>query len=71
MAAPKKEVEVQETEVKETKKAEAWIVKVVSNPNYCGVGAGGVQFANGQARTESKRMADWFKEHPGYEVTAE
>lgn len=45
-----------------------WVVKVDSNPNYCGVGAGGVQFANGQAVIESERMAEWFKEHEGYTV---
>lgn len=45
-----------------------WVVKVTSNPNYCGVGAGGVQFANGQAVIESERMAEWFKEHEGYTV---
>ena len=50
-------------------KNSAWIIKVKNNPQYCGIGAGGIQFANGEAKTDSARMANWFKEHPGYEVT--
>ncbi len=46
-----------------------WVVKVTANPSFCGVGAGGVQFANGEAVTESGRMAQWFREHNGYEVS--
>jgi len=38
--------------VKESK----WIVSVNGNPSYCGIGAGGVQFANGKAEITSKRM---------------
>lgn len=53
---------------KETKKATGYVVKVKNNPNFCGKGAGGVQFANGQATITSDRMANWFKEHPGYTV---
>ncbi len=45
-----------------------WIVKVKNNPDFCGIGAGGIQFANGQAKITSPRMAEWFKEHDGYEV---
>ena len=55
---------------KETK-VTSYIVKVKNNPNYCGIGAGGTQFANGQAKITSERMAEWFKEHNGYEVIAE
>ena len=51
------------------KKAKFYIVKVKNNENFCGKGAGGVQFANGKAENVSERMANWFKEHPGYEVT--
>lgn len=51
-----------------TAKAQAWIVKVSNNPNFVGIGAGGIQFANGQARVTSARMASWFMEHPGYAV---
>jgi hypothetical protein len=51
------------------KKESVYIVKVKDNPTYCGIGAGGIQFANGQAVVESQRMIRWFKEHEGYEVT--
>lgn len=56
-----------------TKKEDAgeethWTVKVKNNPDFCGIGAGGVQFANGRAETTSGRMAEWFREHEGYEV---
>lgn len=51
------------------KTAKTYIVKVKNNENFCGKGAGGVQFANGKAENVSERMANWFKEHPGYEVT--
>lgn len=46
-------------------------VEVKGNPEFCGKGAGGVQFANGTAVGVSERMANWFKEHEGYTVTAE
>ena len=45
-----------------------WTVSVNNNAAYCGIGAGGVQFANGKAEITSKRMADWFMEHDGYTV---
>lgn len=48
----------------------SWVVKVKDNPNYCGIGAGGIQFANGEAVVTSGRMAEWFREHEGYEVIA-
>jgi hypothetical protein len=48
-----------------------FIVKVKNNPNFCGIGAGGAQFAQGEARIESERLANWFKEHDGYTVTEE
>lgn len=65
------EQKVQETQEKTEPVADAkkYLVKVDSNPNYCGIGAGGVQFANGQAVIESERMAAWFREHNGYTVT--
>ena len=50
------------------KKVKTYIVTVKNNPNFVGIGAGGIQFANGEARTTSERMAAWFREHPGYEV---
>lgn len=46
-----------------------FVITVENNPSYCGIGAGGVQFANGKAEIKNKRMADWFKEHDGYTVT--
>ncbi|RJV45957.1 hypothetical protein DWX57_05230 [Coprococcus sp. AF19-8AC] len=45
-----------------------WTVSVNNSAAYCGIGAGGVQFANGKAEITSKRMADWFMEHDGYTV---
>lgn len=35
--------------------------------NYCGIGAGGVQFANGKAEVYEGVVLNWFKEH-GYTV---
>ena len=46
-----------------------WTVKVDSNPNYCGEGAGGAQFAHGEATITSEHMAAWFQNHKGYTVT--
>mgnify|MGYP002672866939 CR=1 FL=1 len=43
-------------------------IKVITNPDFCGVDAGGVQFAHGEAIIESARMASWFQEHEGYSV---
>ncbi len=56
---------------KKTAKNEAKMFKVSvkTNPTFCGVGAGGVHFANGQAVISEGRMCEWFKEHNGYEVT--
>lgn len=53
---------------KKAVKNKTYIVKVKGNENFCGKGAGGVQFANGKAEVDSVRMANWFKEHEGYEV---
>lgn len=50
------------------KKEKSFIVKVKNNSEFCGIGAGGVQFANGKAVMKSERMAEWFREHDGYEV---
>ena len=36
--------------------------------DFCGIGAGGVHFANGKAEVVEGRVLDWFKEH-GYKVT--
>lgn len=64
------EAKVQEEKEAE-KKAPFWVVKVKNNPNFCGVGAGGIQFANGEAVVTSGRMAEWFMEHDGYEVVVQ
>lgn len=54
---------------KDTKKVTGYEIKVVTNPNFCGVDAGGVQFSYGKAQIAEGRMVDWFREHDGYEVT--
>ena len=46
----------------------SYIITVDGNPQYCGVGAGGAQFAHGQATITDDRMASWFQEHEGYTV---
>ena len=51
------------------KKVKQFLVKVKTNPKFCGIGAGGVQFANGQATISEGTMVNWFKEHKGYEVS--
>ena len=50
-------------------KIKTYIVSVDNNPEYCGIGAGGAQFAHGKANITSDRLASWFKEHNGYTVT--
>lgn len=50
-------------------KAKNYLIKVVNNPNYCGIDAGSVQFANGQAIIPDGTMVEWFREHEGYEVS--
>lgn len=54
---------------KKTPTVKHYEITVEKCPHFCGVGAGGVHFANGKATTESARMAAWFKEHRGYKVT--
>ena len=49
-------------------KVKTYIVSVDNNKEYCGIGAGGAQFAHGEAKITSPRLAEWFKEHPGYTV---
>ena len=50
------------------KAAKSYEIIVSGNPNYCGVGAGGVQFAHGKAVIPECSLVNWFKEHQGYEV---
>lgn len=54
---------------KKVKAITGYEIKVVGNTEFCGVGAGGVQFAYGKAQITGGRMVDWFREHEGYEVT--
>lgn len=54
---------------KKAKKITGYEIKVTGNPEFCGIGAGGVQFAYGKAQITGGRMAEWFREHEGYEVT--
>ena len=51
--------------------AKKYIIKVENNPAYCGIGAGGVQFANGQAVINECPLVGWYKEHAGYVVEEE
>lgn len=51
------------------KEVKKYLVEVTGNPQYCGICAGGVQFANGKAEIPEGRMVEWFKEHEGYKVT--
>lgn len=43
-----------------------YVIKVESNPSFCGIDAGGVQFANGEAIVEESPLLNWFREHDGY-----
>lgn len=54
--------ETVETPKAQKKTVKTYIITVNNNPDFCGVGAGGVQFANGTARTTRERLAAWFKE---------
>ena len=54
---------------KKTKIVTGYEIKVTGNSDFCGVGAGGVQFAYGKAQITGGRMVAWFREHDGYEVT--
>lgn len=51
------------------KEPKKYLIEVEGNPQYCGICAGGVQFANGKAEIMEGRMVEWFKEHDGYKVT--
>lgn len=54
--------------LKGSKKIIGYEIKVLTNPGFCGIDAGGVQFSYGKARIKPGRMVEWFKEHDGYEV---
>lgn len=55
---------------KDNKAKKAVKLYIVETPvkDFCGVGAGGVQFAYGKAEVAEGWVLDWFKEH-GYKVT--
>lgn len=53
---------------KSTKNIIGYEITIPGNPAFCGVDAGGVQFAYGKAQIEEGRMVEWFREHEGYEV---
>ena len=42
---------------------------IVKTPvkDFCGIGAGGVHFANGQAEIPAGWVLEWYREH-GYEI---
>ena len=52
------------------KKEEKVKIYIVETPvkNYCGIGAGGVHFANGKAEVSEGVVLNWFK-RKGYKVT--
>lgn len=54
---------------KNTEDKKQYKIEVTGKPNYCGIGAGGVQFANGSAVIGESSLVNWFKEHKGYTVT--
>ena len=54
---------------KNTEDKKQYKIEVTDNKTYCGIGAGGVQFANGSAVIGESSLVNWFKEHKGYTVT--
>lgn len=68
MADTKKTENTEKVEkVENTEKETVYIVETPVK-NFCGTGAGGVQFAYGKAEVRPGWVLDWFKEH-GYKVT--
>ena len=67
--APVNETVVNEAPENKPKAAKAPKKYMVYTPvkNYCGIGAGGVQFANGKAEVYEGVVLNWFKEH-GYTI---
>lgn len=53
---------------KNDRKIKGYVITVKNRPNYNGIGAGGVQFAYGQATVQGGTIVNWYKEHAGYEV---
>ena len=54
--------------VEPVKKVKKYKINVTTNPGFCGVDAGGVQFAHGTAIINEGTMVEWFREHDGYSV---
>lgn len=48
------------------KQPKKYLVKT-NDPKYCGIGAGGIQFAYGKAEIHEGWVLDWYKDH-GYKV---
>ena len=46
--------------------AKKYLIKVETNPSFCGIDAGSVQFANGEAIINECHLVEWFREHEGY-----
>lgn len=53
---------------KNDRKIKGYTIIVKNRPTYNGIGAGGVQFAYGQATVQGGTIVNWYKEHAGYEV---
>ncbi|MEG1497738.1 MAG: hypothetical protein RR219_08465 [Clostridiales bacterium] len=51
---------------KKTEQKKKYLVKAPVK-NYCGIGAGDVQFAYGKAEVKEGWLLDWYREH-GYAV---
>lgn len=49
--------------------AKKYVIRVETNPTFCGIDAGGIQFANGQAVIDECPLVEWFRTHEGYSVT--
>jgi hypothetical protein len=45
-----------------------FIIHTTNIPDFTGIDAGNVAFANGKATITNARMAAWFREHEGYSV---
>lgn len=58
-----------EVNTKKVSKEKKYKIKNTANPEFCGIDAGGVQFAHGEAIISNGIMVSWFREHYGYEVT--
>lgn len=60
--------EAKKTETKKNETNEKVFIVETPVNGFCGVGAGGVQFAYGKAEVNPGWVLDWYREH-GYKVT--